>query len=120
MIDQFYDPRTYKKVTVTNRTNNSVKKANKPDSFTRKINDIDNNTECFTIERTGMDIANRIKTLRAQKEMTQKEVAQRMSVKVDIIRDYENGKAIPDSRIINRLEQILGGTIREKQVKKKK
>ena len=119
MIDQFYDPRTYKKVTVTSRTNNSVKKANKPDSFTRKLNDIDNNTECFEVQRSGMELANRIKTLRSQKEMTQKDLALRASVKVDVIRDYENGKAIPDSKLISRLEQILGGPLRDKPQKKK-
>ena len=122
MIDQFYDPRTYaKKSTVPNTTKKANNKQNgRPDAQTRKMNMIDNNTECFTIEKTGMDLANRMKTLRSQKEMTQKEVAQRANVKVDVIRDYENGKAIPDARLISRLEQILGGQLRDRPAKKKK
>ena len=122
MIDQFYDPRTYaKKSASPNIPRKAVNKQNgRPDAQTRKMNDIDNNTECCTVERTGMDLANRMKTLRSQKEMTQKEVAQRANVKVDVIRDYENGKAIPDARLISRLEQILGGQLRDRPAKKKK
>lgn len=122
MIDQFYDPRTYaKKAALPNTGKKTLNKNNgRPDAQARKMNDIDNNTECFAVERTGMDFANRMKTLRSQKEMTQKEVAQRANVKVDVIRDYENGKAIPDNRLISRLEQILGGQLRDRPAKKKK
>lgn len=123
MADQFYDPRTYVKKAPPPGSNAARaaagKPINRPDAATRRMNEIDNNTECFEVERSGMDLANRIKTLRSQKEMTQKELAQRASVKVDVIRDYENGKAIPDGKLISRLEQILGGPLRDKPAKKK-
>ena len=123
IADQFYDPRTYVKKAPPPGSNAARaaagKPINRPDAATRRMNEIDNNTECFEVERSGMDLANRIKTLRSQKEMTQKELAQRASVKVDVIRDYENGKAIPDGKLISRLEQILGGPLRDKPAKKK-
>jgi putative transcription factor len=80
---------------------------------------IENETECFEIQHTDADLAARLKALRSQKEMTQKDLALRASVKVDIIRDYENGRGIPDGRLISRLEQILGGRLRERPVKKR-
>jgi ribosome-binding protein aMBF1 (putative translation factor) len=45
--------------------------------------------------------------------MTQKDLAMRASVKIEVIRDFENGKGIPDGRLIHRLEQILGGSLRK-------
>jgi putative transcription factor len=75
---------------------------------------IENETECFEVERTGLDLATRLKALRAQKELSQKELAQRVSVKIDVIRDYENGRGVPDGRLIARLEQVLGGTLRDR------
>jgi DNA-binding XRE family transcriptional regulator len=40
-----------------------------------------------------------LKTLREQREMTQKDLALRESVKIDILHDYENGRETPDGRI---------------------
>lgn len=123
MCDQFYDPRTYCKKAPP--AGSAAAKAaagrpvNRPDAATRRMNEIDNNTENFEIQKSGMDLANRMKNLRNQKEMTQKDLALRASVKVDVIRDYENGKAIPDQKLIARFEQILGGPLRDKPAKKK-
>jgi putative transcription factor len=39
--------------------------------------------------------------------MTQKELAQKINVKPAIINDYESGKAVPDSKIINKIKKIL-------------
>jgi putative transcription factor len=80
---------------------------------------IEAETERFEVPTTDISFANRLKTLRCEKEMTQKDLAQRANVKVDIIRDYENGKGIPDGKLISRLEQILGGPLRDKGAKKK-
>jgi putative transcription factor len=66
-----------------------------------------------------MNLASRLKALRSQKELSQKDLAQRASVKVDVIRDYENGKGVPDGRLISRLEQILGAPLRDRPQKKK-
>ncbi|OHS98793.1 Multiprotein-bridging factor 1 [Tritrichomonas foetus] len=124
MQDQFYDPRTYVKQAPPAGSNAARaaagKPINRPDAATRRMNEIDNNTECFEVQRSGMDLANRMKTLRSQKEMTQKDLAHRASVKIDIVRDYENGKAIPDPKIIARFEQVLGGPLRDKPAKKKR
>ena len=40
-------------------------------------------------------------------KMTQKELAQKMNVKIAIIKSYESAKAIPNPRIISNLERHL-------------
>jgi putative transcription factor len=122
-IDRFQDHRTYGKRSTPGTPGmfyapRPSVPARVPDAQMRRMHAIENETECFEVQHTGTDFAARLKTLRAQKEMTQKDLALRASVKVDIIRDYENGRGIPDGRLINRLEQILGGPLRDRPAKK--
>jgi len=44
---------------------------------------------------------------RASAKITQKELAQKMNVKISIIKKYESAKAIPNPRIISNLERHL-------------
>ena len=44
---------------------------------------------------------------RMKAKMTQKELAQKMNVKIAIIKSYESAKAIPNPRIISNLERHL-------------
>ena len=44
---------------------------------------------------------------RMKAKMTQKELAQKMNVKIAIIKNYESAKAIPNPRIISNLEKHL-------------
>ena len=119
MQDRFHDPRTYTKAPTSGPggAKHSGPRAPPPPPEVRRMNQIDNETENFEIQRSGLDLANRIKTIRCQKEMTQKDLAVRANLKVDIIRDYENGKAIPDNKIIKRLETALGEPLRPKAQK---
>jgi putative transcription factor len=70
-------------------------------------------TECFNVKHTTISFGTQLKTLRAQKEMSQRDLALRASVKIDVIRDYENGRAIPNTQLIRTLESILGSSLRE-------
>ena len=54
----------------------------------------------------------KIQKARVGNKMTQKELAQSIQVKQQIINDYETGKAIPDSGIINKLQRVLGQKLR--------
>ena len=44
---------------------------------------------------------------RTAAKITQKELAQKMNVKISIIKNYESAKAIPNPRIISNLERHL-------------
>lgn len=39
--------------------------------------------------------------------LTQKDLAQKINVRPSIINDYESGKAIPDSKILNKIKREL-------------
>ena len=123
-MDRFNDTRTYRKTAkptpgATAYHHEPKPAGNRPDAATRRMMAVENETESFAIEKTPSSLANRLKALRAQKEWTQKDLATRSSVRIDIIRDLENCKGTPDPKIIAKLEQCLGGSLRDKPAKKK-
>lgn len=47
-----------------------------------------------------------------EKEMSQKDLAQKVNEKPSIIQEYESGKAIPNPGILGKLERALGVKLR--------
>jgi transcriptional regulator with XRE-family HTH domain len=47
-----------------------------------------------------------------EKGLSQKECAQKISQKHSVLQDYESGKAIPNPRILENLEKVLGVGLR--------
>ena len=47
-----------------------------------------------------------------EKELSQKDVAQKINEKPSVIQDYEAGRAIPNPQILSKLERILGVKLR--------
>eukprot|EP00741_Cyanophora_paradoxa_P012615 tig00020614_g12189.t1 len=58
-----------------------------------------------TVPRT---LALEIQKGRQAKKWTQKQLAQAMSEREDVVKDYENGKAIPNVQMIVKFERALG------------
>ena len=56
---------------------------------------------------------------RNAKGLTQKELAHRIAVKDTIIKSYENGKAVPQNNIIQKIEKVLGAKLPRPPKKKK-
>jgi ribosome-binding protein aMBF1 (putative translation factor) len=114
LSDPFQDHRTYR--IRSNRTEGASTPRRvpgpRPNAQTRRLQAIENETENFGVERTTLAFGNRLKNLRASKEMTQRDLALQASVKADVIRDYENGRGIPNPQLIRRIEAILGGSLR--------
>lgn len=46
------------------------------------------------------------------KQLSQKDVAQKVNEKPSVIQDYETGKAIPNPQILGKLERVLGVKLR--------
>ena len=53
-----------------------------------------------------------MQTARADKQFSQKEVAQKVNEKPTVIQEYESGKAIPNQQILGKLERVLGVKLR--------
>lgn len=52
-------------------------------------------------------LSQQIQQKRCEKKLTQKELAQKLNVKVDVIQKYENGTAIIDHVLLNRIKRLL-------------
>lgn len=84
---------------------------------------IDNETETFKLKKVPLVISRAIQQCRVNAGMTQKQLAQNLNVKPTTIQCYENGKAVPNGRVIQRIEKCLGleyGAISGKKRKNKK
>ena len=67
-----------------------------------------------------VSIQNAIKQGRLNIKMSQKELAQKLNVDVNIVIDYENGKAVPNNSFISRIEKALNTTLPRAPKKEKK
>merc|ERR1712232_106887 len=60
------------------------------------------------IARVDKSLSKAIMQARTAKKMTQKELATAINEKPQVVGEYESGKAIPNPRIISKLERKLG------------
>lgn len=56
----------------------------------------------------SLSSAKQIQQARCSKNLTREQLAQRLNVKEAVIRDYENGKAVPERSVVNKINRILG------------
>jgi putative transcription factor len=78
---------------------------------------IEDETETFRIESVSHDLKVKIQQARTAKKLSQKDLANKMNVNVNVIQDYENGKAKPDPQMLNKMSRILGVPISNKKKK---
>ena len=72
-----------------------------------KFNKIDN-TEVEKIKKINLSVSKIISLRRTKLKIKQKELANQINCKPEVIVSYENGKAIPNQNILIKLERILG------------
>ena len=56
-----------------------------------------------------------IQQARTAKKMTQKQLAQKLSIDSNIIQDYESGKTAPDYAVMCKIEKALGIKLNKKK-----
>ena len=64
--------------------------------------------EDFNIKKVNRKLSTTISTARTAKGMKQKDLATKINVLPALIQKYENGQAIPDQQVINKLQRVLG------------
>ena len=69
---------------------------------------IEESTDDFKIVTVDKELSKAIATARMAKKMTQKDLATAINESAKIIQDYENGKAIPNPQVLNKLDKALG------------
>jgi len=96
---------------ITTNKKNVSNSNNKTEVNVRKL---ESEEDTFKHPIVSLSMAKRIAQVRCEKKLTQKDLAMKLSLDVKIIQEYENGKAIPNPNIINKLEKALDAKLRDK------
>lgn len=69
---------------------------------------VEESTEDFKVPTVDKGLSKAITAARVAKKMTQQQLATAINERVQVIQEYESGKAIPNPSIINKLDRALG------------
>jgi len=87
---------------------------NKPIQMnTRKL---DEDMETLKHKTVGTDVRRALMQGRQAKGMNQKELAQAINEKPQVVTEYESGKAIPQDKVLAKMERALGIKLRGKDI----
>jgi putative transcription factor len=92
----------------------SVEKKGGHNEIGRKLDKLDNAEEATKIETVSLSLSQKIQQGRAAKGMKQKDLSTKINVKPQVIGDYESGRAVPDNKILGKIERALGIKLRGK------
>jgi ribosome-binding protein aMBF1 (putative translation factor) len=93
--------------TTNNVNNNVIKKVNQPNKQRNDIKIKDEDGEIPKIKTVNLDMSKSISDARVKKGWSQLELAQKINEKVDIVRSYESGSAIYNSKILSKIKKVL-------------
>lgn len=68
---------------------------------------MDDNEYCPE-KKVSHELKMQIQKARTGKKLTQKQLANQCNLTIKTIQDYENGKALPNPQILNKLNRVLG------------
>lgn len=77
---------------------------------------LDEETEELKHDHVTLELGKVLQQARQAKEWNQKDLGTRVNEKVEVIREYENGKAIPNQQVLAKLERVLGVKLRGKEI----
>jgi putative transcription factor len=96
----------FKEVVFTKQsTSNSA--SNRPHVEVSKEARLDQDHENVAHKRVGLGLGRQIQQARLAKRFSQKDLAMHLNVKPDIILAYENGKAIPNPTLLQKMRHLL-------------
>ncbi|KAI0698504.1 MBF1-domain-containing protein [Cytidiella melzeri] len=78
----------------------------------QRIAKLDRENEVAPPSKIPPSVGKAIQTARQEKELSQKDLAQKVNEKPSVIQDYESGRAIPNPQILGKLERTLGVKLR--------
>jgi len=76
----------------------------------RNMKALDDDSENLKVKRVDKSIGKWMALGRKNyqpKSLTQKELAQKMNEKPHVVQEYENGKAVPNSQVLNKIQRVL-------------
>ena len=96
----------WKQIYISLDNRKKEKKKNKKKGPSNNLDDT--NIDTFKNKKVDGSFSIKMKQGRSNKNMTQKELAQKINVKPAVINEYESGKAIPNPKTLNNIKKILG------------
>eukprot|EP01086_Lenisia_limosa_P002894 TRINITY_DN16983_c0_g1_i1.p1 TRINITY_DN16983_c0_g1~~TRINITY_DN16983_c0_g1_i1.p1 ORF type:complete len:149 (-),score=57.36 TRINITY_DN16983_c0_g1_i1:101-547(-) len=75
---------------------------------------VDEETEELSHKHVERSLCKIIMKARLDKKLSQKELATKINEKPTTIQEYENGKAIPNTQVLVKMERVLGVKLRGK------
>ncbi|XP_015791461.1 endothelial differentiation-related factor 1 homolog [Tetranychus urticae] len=88
---------------------------NKQHGTTLNTAKLDRETENLHHDTVPLDVGKLIQKARQDKGWTQKDLATKICEKVQVVTEYENGKAIPNQQVLAKMERNLGMKLRGKE-----
>jgi len=82
-----------------------------------KMRKIDQSTDVEKIEKINQKVSKAIINGRTSKKMNRKQLALIIQENVKVVEEYETGKAIPNIKIINKIQRALGVKLTGKDFK---
>ncbi|KEG10486.1 transcription factor [Trypanosoma grayi] len=69
---------------------------------------LDEDNETLKVKRIDNNLRASIQRARQAKGWTQQDLAQRIAERVGVVTEYENGKAVPEERVLVKMERAFG------------
>lgn len=71
------------------------------------------NAETFHHEHVNSELKQQIVKARLGLKMSQADLAKKINESQKLVQEYENGKAIPDNRVLQKMSKALGVTLKK-------
>ncbi|VVT54019.1 uncharacterized protein SAPINGB_P003866 [Magnusiomyces paraingens] len=82
----------------------------------QRLAKIDRDNEVAPPAKVDVSVGRAMAKGRQEKNLTQKELAQRVNEKPNVINDYEAGRAVPNQQLLGKIERALGVKLRGKDI----
>ena len=89
------------------RKGNTVSKKRTHDENAAKLKALDDETDTFKIKTIDKQVSKQLQQARCGMKLSQKDLANKANLPVKTIIEYENGKAVTDHKILNKLKRLL-------------
>jgi putative transcription factor len=87
---------------------------NKKPSTSLNTAKLDEESEDLHHKTLGLSVGKLIQQGRQTKGLTQKELATKICEKIQVVNEYEAGKAIPNQQVLGKIERVIGLRLRGK------
>ncbi|CAO3670089.1 unnamed protein product [Umbelopsis ramanniana] len=81
-----------------------------------RIAKLDRENDVTAPPKVDVSVGKAIQKARGEKGLTQKDLAQLVNEKPQVVNEYEAGKAVPNQQILGKLERALGVKLRGKDI----